>query len=310
MTDIEAQRERAAADLARSVAYFDGGFHPVEDAKVSVLDFGFIRGDLTYDVVHVWDGRFFRLEDHLDRFIKSMEALRLQIPETKDDIRRILMECVKRSGFRNSYVGMVCLRGRPPLGSRDMRQCKNWLVAYALPFIWVVNEEKQKQGLKAIISQFTRIPTSSVDARIKNYHWLDMVRSLWEAYDRDADTALLLDIHGNVAEGPGFNVFAVLGDKVVTPQANVLEGITRKTVLELAGSIGMGTEIRDISANELLDADEVFITSTGGGVMGVSYIDDRVLSNGAPGPVTLQLRSAYWDRHKEDSLATPVPYDD
>ena len=116
-----------AIDPSTGVAFIDGGFVPIAEAKISVLDFGFTRSDVTYDVVHVWNGQFFRLEAHLDRFLASMKALRLSPAQSRDDMREILMECVRRTGLRNAYVAMVCTRGRPPAGSRDMRLCKEQL---------------------------------------------------------------------------------------------------------------------------------------------------------------------------------------
>src|SRR5215469_2251912 len=153
---------------------------------------------------------------------------------------------------------MVCTRGRPPAGSRDLRLCENRFIAYALPFVWIANPEKQQRGLHAIISSFTRIPAQSVDPRIKNYHWLDMVRSQFEAYEHEADLPILLDLDGNVAEGPGFNVFAVTDGKVATPDFGMLEGITRRSVLEVCKAIGVPAEERKMPAAELREADEIF----------------------------------------------------
>lgn len=264
---------------------------------------------MTYDVAHVWQGSFFRLEDHLDRFFASMAALRYAIPYDRDQVRSILMECVKRAGFRDAYVAMLCTRGRPPMGSRDMRLCQNRFIAYVIPFVWLASQEKREKGLHVIISSYFRIPSGSVDPTVKNYHHLDSVRSLWEAYDKGADSVFLLDYEGNVTEGPGFNVFAVIDGSVVTPNSGVLEGVTRRTVLEVAAELGLPAQMRKISADELRSAEEIFITSTGGGVMPVTRIDGRILGNDAPGAVTTRLREAYWTRHDDSRYSTPVAYD-
>src|SRR5215813_9971322 len=121
MTMILEERIRAGEptaaipDPASGIAYSEGRFMPIGDAKVSVLDFGFTRSDVTYDVVHVWDGRFFRLDDHLDRFQRSMAALRMSVPYDRAAMREILIECVRRTGLRAAFVAMVCTRGRPPM---------------------------------------------------------------------------------------------------------------------------------------------------------------------------------------------------
>jgi len=281
---------------------------PLAEARISVLDFGFTRSDATYDVVHVWQGRFFRLDAHLDRFRASLGSLRLAPPESRAEMRDILIECVRRSGLRDAYVAMVATRGVPPAGSRDMRLCRNRFIAYALPFVWLATPERQMRGIHATISSFARIPARSVDPRVKNYHWLDMVQSQWEAYDRGADVAILLDLEGNVAEGPGFNVFAVSEGKLATPDAGVLEGITRRAMLELCAALGVPAETRPLPAAELAAADEIFLSSTAGGVIPVTRLDGRILGNAAPGPLTMRLREAYWARHESDPEAVAVPY--
>ena len=296
-------------DAAQGLAYIEGGFVPIAEAKISVLDFGFTRSDATYDVVHVWQGRFFRLEAHLERFCASMRSLRLAPPESRAEMRAILIECVRRTGLRNAYVAMVCTRGQPPAGSRDMRLCRNQFIAYALPFVWLATPERQERGIHAIVSTYARIPARSVDPRVKNYHWLDLVQSQWQAYDRGADVAILLDLEGNVAEGPGFNVFAVSDGKVATPEAGILEGITRRSVLELCAALGVPAAARPLAAAELAEADEIFLSSTAGGVIPVTRLDGRILGNDAPGPLTMRLREAYWVLHESDPEAVAVPYD-
>lgn len=292
----------------RGVAYVDGAFVPAEEAKISVFDYGFSRSDVTYDVVHVWDGRFFRLDQHIDRFFASMAALRMDPRIGRDELRQIVTDCVARSGLRDSFVAMICTRGRPPQGSRDLRLCRNNLLVYAVPFVWVVSPEKQVSGISAIISSIPRIGADSVDPTVKNYHWLDLDRSLFEAYDRGADTAILLAPDGSVAEGPGFNLFIVRDGRVITPDAGALEGITRRTLLDICAERGIPAEVRPISREELLDADEILSCTTAGGVMPITRIEDRILGNGAPGPVSMALRELYWAKHADPAETTPVPY--
>ncbi|WP_421988978.1 aminotransferase class IV [Roseococcus sp.] len=292
------------------IAWSRGAFIPAEQASISPFDFGFTRSDVTYDVVHVWDGSFFRLEQHLDRFLASVAALRMVLPVDRDGLREILTGCVSRSGLRDAYVAMVCTRGRPPAGLRDLRRCENQLLAYAVPFVWVSEPAAQVKGVSAIISSIPRIAPESVDPTVKNYHWLDLERSLFEAYDRGADTAILLGPDGNVTEGPGFNVFAVTNGRVATPDRGVLEGITRQTVIDICAERGLPVEVRAISREEFLEADEIFMSTTAGGVMPITRIEGRILGNGAPGAVTMSLREAYWARHRDPRDGTPVTYEE
>ncbi len=292
-------------------AYVDGAYCPIAEAKISVLDWGFTRSDVCYDVVHVKAGSFFRLDDHIARFQASIAGLRMSIPLNADALKAVLGECVRLTGHRDSYVAMVCTRGLPPPGPRgSVARYRNSLIAYALPWIDVLSPEIQERGGHAIIAKTPRIPADSVDPTIKNYHRGDMVKALFEAEDAGADTAVLLDHDGYVTEGPGFNVFVVRDGAVVTPDRGALEGITRQATLELCADLGMKAEIGRLRAEDLHEADEIFLTTTAGGIMPVTRIDGRILSNDSPGPVSRNLKDLYWRRHEEGWMATPVNYGD
>jgi branched-chain amino acid aminotransferase len=304
--------ERTAKDhgsYADGAAFVDGRLVPVAEARVPILDWGFLRSDATYDVAHVWRGSFFRLEDHLDRFERSMEHLRLSPPYDRSEIRDILVECVRLSGLRNAYAEIICTRGIPRPGSRDPRDCDNRFYAFVVPFIWIADPDKQEQGLHAEIGSKQRIQPESVDPTVKNYHWLDLETGLLEAYDRGGETVILVDAEDNVVEGPGFNVFAVKNDTISTPDRGVLEGITRKTIIELAAEHGIQLEARPVPADELRRADEVFLSSTAGGVIPVTTVDGGAVGNGEPGAVTRRLRDGYWDLHDDPRFSLPVRYD-
>ena len=292
--------------LADGVAYIDGQFVPISEARIPILDWGFLHSDATYDVAHVWQGSFFRLDDHLDRFLRGVERLHMSLPFDRDGIRDILFECVRLTGLRDAYVEMICTRGVPAPGSRDPRQCVNRFYAFAVPFIWVANPEKQAHGLHLIISHVRRIPESSVDPTVKSYHWLDLVAGLYEAYSRGGETVILRDDAGNIVEGPGFNIFVVKNGRIATPARGVLEGITRRTVIEMSQALDIPLETRDVSAEEIQRADEVFISSTAGGVMPVTQVDGHLVGDGKPGPITLQLREHYWSLHQDPRYTTPV----
>lgn len=295
--------------LEGGAAFVEGHIVPVDDARVPILDSGFLRSDATYDVVHVWKGRFFRLDDHLDRFERSMRRLHMKLPYDRAALRNILMACVRTSRLQDSYVAMICTRGVPPRGVRDPRRCENRFYAYAVPFLWIADPEKQKRGLRMIISDILRIPPESVDPTIKNFHWLDLVQGQFEAFERDADITLLRDHDGNVTEAQGSNVFAIRNGTLLTPARGVLEGITRKTILELAERVGLKAEVRPVRADEIRDADEVFITSTAGGVMPVTTVDGQPVRDSHPGSHTLALTQLYWSLHEDPRYTTAVDYE-
>jgi len=290
------------------IAFLDGQYLPMSQAKISVLDWGFLHSDATYDTVHVWDGRFFRLDLHLDRFFAGLEKLRMAIPFDRDGVAEILHNCVALSGHRAAYVEMLCTRGASPTFSRDPRQAINRFMAFAVPFGSVANAEQLQRGLRVAISDKVRIPPTSVDPSIKNYHWLDLVRGLYDAYDRGAETALILDFNGNVAEGPGFNVFCVKDGKLSTPAIGVLPGITRRTVFDLCAEDGLVAAAADVSVAALKAADEVFITSTAGGIMPVTEIDGAAIADGKVGPVTGRLMVLYWQKHDDPAWSSQVSY--
>ncbi|PBC03165.1 D-amino acid aminotransferase [Mesorhizobium sp. WSM3860] len=292
----------------RGVAYLDGQYLPMSQAKVSVLDWGFLHSDATYDTVHVWDGRFFRLDLHLERFFGGLEKLRMTIPFDRDGVAEILHNCVALSGHRAAYVEMLCTRGASPTFSRDPRQAINRFMAFAVPFGSVADAEQLRSGLHVSISDKVRIPPASIDPSIKNYHWLDLVRGLYDAYDRGADTALILDFNGNVAEGPGFNVFRVKAGKLTTPAVGVLPGITRRTVFDLCAEAGLSAVAADVSMAALRTADEVFITSTAGGIMPVTMIDGAPVADGKVGAITERLMRLYWQKHEDPAWSSAVSY--
>lgn len=295
-------------DPAGGIAFVGGAYVPLAEATIPLMDRGFTRSDVTYDVVHVWKGAFFRLDAHVERFLASMARLRMSLPLSGDEMAAILHECVRRSTLRDAYVQLTCTRGVPPPGVRDPRLCENRFYAFAQPFVWIANEAQRREGLDMTVSSFQRIPPSSVDPRVKNFHWLDLTMAGFEAYDRGAAAAVLTDGAGNVTEGAGFNIFAVRDGALATPAAGVLEGVTRRTVIELAGEAGIACAQRALAIEELREADEVFIVSTAGGVMPVTRLDGRIYGNGRPGPVTGRIHDLYWQSHDEPRFRTPVDY--
>ena len=292
------------------IAFCKGQFVPIDQASIPMLDWGFLRSDAVQDTVSVFYGQFFRLEDHLTRFERNWERLKMRNPYDRDTVRAILMEAVRRTGLREAYVQMLMTRGRAPIGSRDVRLADNQFWMFCIPYVWIGNAEQKERGLSLHVSHIQRIPKESVDPTIKHYHWLDFQMALLEANEHGADTCAVVDRDGNIAEGPGFNIFAVKKGVVATPPDSVcLDGMTRDTVLKLAVETNLEVRIAPVSPDHLRNADEAFISTTGGGIIGISVVDGRVIGTGSPGPVTRRLDQLYWSKRRAGWLSTPIDYD-
>ena len=282
-------------DFSAGAAWMRGQVRPIEQAHIGVLDWGLTHSDVTYDVVPVWRGGFFRLEDYLDRFMASMADLRLDPAMTRDEIRAALVQMVARSGLRDAYVAMVCARGAPLIpGTRDPRYCANHFFAWCVPYVNIIPLDRVAAGVSVYVpDDIFRIPEDCVNPRAKNYHWGDFTQGLFAAKDRGFDTVLLTDHQGNITEGPGFNAFIIKDGQVITSDHGVLHGLTRRTAIEMCQSQGYSVQTRPLPMAEFLEADEVFLTTSSGGVLPVVQVNERHFSNGAPGPQALALRSTY-----------------
>lgn len=292
-------------------AWMRGELMPIGEAALPVTDWGLTHSDITYDVVHVWDGRFFRLNDYIARFQNSLVKCSLSIEQSPEDIREILQTIVAKSQLRQAYVSFVASRGQPTIpGSRDPRDCVNHFYAWCVPFVWVFKEEVLKRGAHLYVpDNIQRIGTDSVDPTAKNYHWGDFTQGLIAAKESGYDNTVLLDAAGNVTEGPGFNIFTIKNGQIRTPKSGVLEGITRKVAMELCSHHNFKAVEKDIDLTELLDADEVFATTTGGGIVPVTRINQHTFSNDTAGEITMALQETYWQWHNNSSMSDAVQYD-
>lgn len=297
----------ARADFSRSLAFIEGSFVPLSEARIPVRDFGLMYADMTYDVVHTWRGGFFRLEDHLERFAASCAGLRLDPGLPRDALAALLAELVDRSGLADTLVYFACTRGQAPPGSRDPRAAANRFFAYAQPLVLRGQPDEMRRGLDATISRdIRRIPANSVNPVWKNTHWGDFTRALFLAKDAGFDTTILLDQEGNVAEGPGFNVVAVTKDGLLAAEAGVLEGISCRTMMEIAAELGIAGRYGTLAPEVLAGADEAFITSTSCGLFPLTRLDGAPIGSGRPGPVTTRLLNTYYRRKNAGWRITPV----
>lgn len=292
------------------IGFMDGAYMPVSEMRIPVTDMGFQLGDMCYDAVHVRDGRFFRLEDHLDRWERSISKRRYEsLGYGRDQVAEILHRCIAVAGFRDSMITFVATRGSPASAQKDLRTCKNRFIVWAMPYHAAIENEEVETGCDIVVAGTCRIPPNSVDPTIKNFGRLDFVRALFEAYDRDARYAVLLDQEGHVTEGRGWNIFVLRQGVLLSPNSGVLEGITRQTVMELSENLNIECRLAQIPAAALTSAEEVFLTSTAGGIMPVRSIDRQPVGDGAPGPVTARLKQLYWVLHDDPTYSTEVRYE-
>jgi len=287
-------------------AWIDSKYVELAEAKIPILDWGFLRSDATYDVVHVWKGRFFRLDKHIDRFFESAKKLRMPCQISRDELKKILANCVSKGKLESAYVEMIQTRGMSPKFVRDPRLATPRVMAFAVPFGWILKQEDFEKGLNVLLTDIKRIPPSSVDPTIKNYHWMDLVTGMLDAYEKGNDTAVLVDENNNITEGPGFNLFCVNGSGIFTPDHGVLEGITRQSVFDLAKELHLPIMKKSISVEELYNAEELFATSTAGGIMPITKVSGKEIGKGRVGNLTRQLHKLYWQKHSDDSWSTSI----
>lgn len=291
------------------VGYINGEFLPLAKACIPVTDTGFIRSDTTYDVVHVWKKKFFRLDDHVDRFLASCEKLRFQLPLDRSGLIDILHGMVARTGFDDAYVNFTASRGPLAKGSRNPLDCENRVYGFTVPFSWIAPPEEHETGIDMIVANSERTAPETLDPSIKNYQWGDLTRGMIEASDAGAKVAVHLNRHGNVTEGAGFNIFMLKDDVVWTPESGMLFGITRKTVLEILDMKGIETRVEPVPEAILREADEIFISSTAGGVIPVRAIDREPVGRGSNARVALDVRETYWQMNEDPAYTTPVRYE-
>ena len=287
-------------------AWIDSKYVELADAKIPILDWGFLRSDATYDVVHVWKGRFFRLDKHIDRFFESAKKLRMPCQINRDELKKILANCVIKGKLESAYVEMIQTRGMSPKFVRDPRLATPRVMAFAVPFGWILKQEDFEKGLNVLLTDIKRIPPSSVDPTIKNYHWMDLVTGMLDAYEKGNDTAVLVDENNNITEGPGFNLFCINDSGIFTPDHGVLEGITRQSVFDLAKELHLPITKKSISVEELYNAEELFATSTAGGIMPITRVSGKEIGKGRVGNLTRQLHKLYWQKHSDDSWSTSI----
>lgn len=283
--------------MAHELAYVNGKIVPVAEAMVPVHDRSFLYGDGAFDTVVARGGRIFALEAHIDRLFRSLRVLR--IPPPREELREAALALLRRNGMVDGFLRIVVSRGTCPYVSLDPRAVVGgptlvMLTRGADPPRELAAIHGSPSGIRAITASVRKTPTASLESRVKSNNYLNSILARWEAIDAGVDEAILLDADGRVTEGSGDNVFAVRRDRLLTPPAlNILEGITRATILRLAPRAGLEAEARELTPYDLYTADEVFLTSTVVGVLPVVELDGRAIGSGGAGPVARRLQGLY-----------------
>jgi branched-chain amino acid aminotransferase len=268
----------------------DGQLVAEKDAKISVLDHGLLYGDGLFEGMRVRAGRIFRLEQHLARLELGARALGLDLPFDGEGRARIVRDTVRAFAQKEAYVRLLVTRGEGPLGV-DPTTCKQPTLVCIVAEIGLYSAEQRAQGLTLVTSSYRRPNPDVQDVAIKTLNYLGSALAKQEAKKQGADEALLLNQSGRVAEASVANIFALRGRTLSTPPAidGCLEGINRGAVLELARELGFSVGERSLGRRDLLAADEVFLTGSGAGVVGVRSLDGRAIGRGRTGEITLEL---------------------
>jgi branched-chain amino acid aminotransferase len=288
-----------------AVVWMDGALVPRAQATVSIWDHGLLYGDGVFEGMRMKDRRIFRMEDHLRRFSAGLAAIGLTLPDAKVRAREALLATGRAYAGKDAYFRLVCTRGEGPLGV-DPTTCEKPRLFCIADAIALFPEDKRARGLDMITSAVRKPGHDQLDPRVKSLNYMNSVLAKREARLRGADEALVLNAQGAVAEAAVANVFVYRLGKLLTPPATdgALEGITRRTVLELAPKVGLVAEERTLTRMDLIDADECFLTGTGARMVSVRSLDGAVIGTEAR-PVTAKLMAAM----DEASFAFGTPVD-
>lgn len=270
--------------------FIDGAYYSEENARVSVLDHGFLYGDGVFEGIRVYGGRVFKLEEHIDRLFASAHTIRLEIPYTKEELTDHVLETCRENELDGGYVRLVVSRGAGDLGL-DVDHCDQPTVVIIAADISLYPDELYEQGMAIMTVPTRRNTAETVNPQIKSLNYLNNILAKMEASLNGYNEALMLDDNGFVLECTGDNVFIVRDDVLITPPRHlgILPGITRNTVLELAQKRGISQQELPFTRHEVYNARECFLTGSAAEVIPIVKVDGRQIDDGTPGPVTEAL---------------------
>jgi len=275
--------------------WMDGELVAKDDAKVSVYDHGLLYGDGVFEGIRIYNGRVFQCTAHMDRLFNSAGKIRLEIPYTKSQLVDAMNLCIRENGLTGSgYIRLVATRGVGTLGLHPF-YCPRPSVFIIADQIQLYPPELYETGMAVIIAKRPRISPTMLDPSVKSLNYLNNILAKVESIDVGLLEAVMLNDKGNVAECTGDNIFLVTGGVLITPpvSAGILVGVTRSVAISLAKRAGIELFERDVTPEELKSADEIFLTGTAAEIMAVTKVDETVIGDGKPGPVTMQLLKAF-----------------
>ena len=274
--------------------YIDGKYYDEASAKISVFDHGLLYGDGIFEGIRAYNGRVFKLKEHIDRLFYSAKALLLTIPLTHAEMMAAVVETCRRNKLRDGYVRLVVTRGPGTLGLNPNR-CKKPSVIIIAGKIQLYPPELYQKGMEIVTVPTVRNLHSALNPAIKSLNYLNNIMAKIEANNAGCEEAIMLNAEGFVSECTGDNVFIVKEGKLFTPplSAGALYGITRLVVMEIAAEAGLEVSEPNLTRYDMFNADECFLTGTASELVPVVKIDGRVIGTGKPGPVTLGLVSQY-----------------
>lgn len=274
--------------------YIDGKYCSEKDAKISVFDHGLLYGDGIFEGIRAYNGRVFKLKEHIDRLYCSAKALLLTIPLSPAEMTEAVVATCRRNKIRDGYIRLLVTRGVGTLGLNP-NKCKRPSVIIIADKIQLYPQELYDRGLEIITVPTTRNLHSALNPAIKSLNYLNNILAKIEANNGGCEEAVMLNAEGFVAECTGDNLFIVKGTRLLTPplSAGALYGITRGVVMDLANEAGLTVGEPNLTRYDLFNADECFLTGTGAELIPVVKIDGRVIGAGKPGPVTCGLVKQY-----------------
>ncbi len=285
--------------------YLDGQIVDESEAKVSVFDHGLLYGDGVFEGIRAYNGRIFRLDEHLQRLYNSAKSLWLQIPVTMDEMAQIVVETCRANELRDGYIRLVVTRGVGDLGL-DPRKCPKPTIFCIAANIELYPEELYETGLRLITCATRRINPDAFNVEIKSLNYLNNIMAKIECVQAGVPEGIMLSADGYVAEGTGDNIFCAYGDTLLTPPVYIgnLAGITCAATIELAESAGMTVKQELFRLHTVYCADEVFLTGTAAEMVAVIEVDGRPIGEGKPGAVVKRLRADF--QSLVNSEGTPI----
>ena len=270
--------------------YIDGAFYADNEAKISVFDHGLLYGDGVFEGIRFYNGRVFRLKEHLDRLYDSARAICLTVPLTQDEMTRAVLESIRQNQLRDGYIRLVVTRGVGDLGLNP-KLCRKATVIIIAANITLYPAELYQKGLEVITCATRRVSPSALSPAVKSLNYLNNVMAKIEAMQAGAGEGLMLNDQGYVAECTGDNIFVIKNGAISTPpiSAGALRGITRQVVIDIAAEFGMPVSEENMTRYELYIADEIFLTGTAAEVIPVVKLDSRAIGDGNPGPLTARF---------------------